>query len=240
MSSKLEWSIASVILMFGVSGAHAQMSYELGEPAFWEWRASSDGGQSWSTRLIEVPQSQPQVIVQAWVSFPPAYLRFLAFVMLDGTVTGEGGVGPGDSVGGIFRGALPNVPQGAALRFGNVIKIDATLDTAPPGQGPFWYAIAQPGPGQGAQNFDNPLFVMQYSITLDGTPGDRLVDGVWRRFQQFPDGDYAYTTSYTAPTLTLVHPLSHDPLTIHVVPSPPAVILPAALALGLLRRRRRG
>lgn len=230
----LRFALAGVAFLGIARSSSAQTQYVLGGPATWTWRASLDGGQSWATSLVEAPQSQASVIIQALVAFPAEPTRYLGIVALDGTISGVGGAGPLDTVSDIFRGALYNVPQAAALRFGNVIKVDFIWDTQPPGEGPWWFFIGQPAPGLGAVLFDNPLFVMQYTLNLDGSPGDREIGGVWRRFVQFPDGDYAYTHSFLQPDVITAHPLTHEPLTIHVLPAPGAW----ALGLAALTRRR--
>jgi len=96
----------------------------------------------------------------------------------DGVISFENGAGVGDFVDSFDREGLMHSALGfAATRVGNVIKIDDPSDTAPPGEGPAWIWPRQRNPfvlGVIAI-WDNPISVFSCRLSLDGSPGTRVV-----------------------------------------------------------------
>ncbi len=211
--------------------------------ATWSWLVSADAGQSWRTGVAEVPQSQSSVLVRASCVFDQFPDTYYGNVQLDPFVAG---VGPGDSITNIGRGELPtNLANPlATFRFDDLIKIDYFLDDLPPGVGSFWATLNQFPPTTGeAPRFSNPIWTMNFTLNLDGTPGERRIDAVfrvpfvWEPLRQV----LVYEYTFILPTRAYLQEL-HDfgPAIVRVVPAPGAAAVVGVLTVAAMARRRRG
>lgn len=214
-----------------------------GDPANLRWEASQDDGQTWTASLLTVEPTQPSVLIRAWcqfpVSVPNAYFGGLAF---DARVSEGPNVGGNDTISSIQYGVLTTQGRNAVRRFGNVLKIDHADDDQPPGEGPNWLSIGQSPPQfLPTPNYANPIVMFNYTLVLDGTAGDRTIDGVYSRFLGNPPGPHAivYRNDQAHLTVTFAHPLIEHQLVVRVVPTPGALAAGLAL-LGFATRRHRG
>lgn len=219
--------------------ASAQPRFIFEGEALWWWEASADRGATWTRGAISVPQSQDYLLVRSWIRFPPVQPGgFLNGVDIDPTITAVGRDVINDQVSNVVNLVTGFPPHVHTPAFGNVRKIDHVSDSLPPGEGPAWVSISQPVAVGGRT--DNPIATIGFRLTLDGTAGDRIVDGPFYQPPWAPPG-HVVTIAMTPlfNTDILVPFLIVDPLTIHVVPSPGGCL---ALAVGMIavRRQRRG
>jgi len=125
----------------------------------------------------------------------------------------------------------------AATRFGDLLKIDRTTDTQPPGFGPNWIIPIQDPYEMDPTHLENPTFVFQYRLDLDGTPGVREASCVFSNSVNHPGRPIALwvhtagfsTSGYATAALT--------PATITVVPAPGCAALMLATFMAPRRRR---
>jgi len=227
-----------VAVVFGVlapSVAWSQIIFD--GTATWSWEASTDGGATWHRGMLEVPTSQGAVQVRSSLAFPPPPTGSgggFSTAALDGVV---GGAGPLDSVSGLNGGNLRSF-NFVASRFGSTIKIDDPVDTLPPGLGSRWAVLTQ-SRAQGNRSLANPIILLSYTLTLDGSIGDRLVEGIFRQPPGYPPGHVVSIDMGMAQEApTLVPFLIQEPLTIRVVPTP-TTLATGTLGLAFLSRRRR-
>jgi hypothetical protein len=205
--------------------------------ATWSWEASIDGGATWHRGLFDVPASQRDVRVRSSLSFPPPTGLGGGFstAELDGVVHGAG---PLDSISQLSGGNLLS-GNFVASRFGSTLKIDDPVDTLPPGLGPRWAVLAQ-SRNQTGRSLANPIILLSYTLSLDGTSGDRVIDGIFRQRPDYPLGHVvSIDMGRNEEAPTLVPFLIQEPLTIRVVPSP-ATLVVGLLGLAIASRRRSG
>lgn len=144
------------------------------------WQVSPDGV-VWTDDL-EVDSSHTTVYVRLRVTFiaPPERAHFGA-MFFDATVRS-----PSPASGDFADRDLPahvprwlyysNPPPIVTGRFGDMLKLDDSRDTLPPGQGPHWIIPSLPF---GFLGSSNPADVFQYRLLLDGSVGDRFIDAVF-------------------------------------------------------------
>lgn len=204
------------------------------------WRFSVDGGNSWSPDAITLPESTlASVLVQGIVSWQSNTSTADGFVSLsfDPFVQRTSGSGVNDWIKSpllLANGGLAPRPGIAVSAFQGLLKIDRDTDLLPPGLGPNWVTPAQTPVFEGF-NLSNPIPILSYSYTLDGTPGVRTVSSAIAQRSdetnaQFFDADIGVSTPIYVPVTQL-------PATITVIPAPSP--LAAILLAGLLASRRR-
>ena len=221
------------LALAGCRSASAQVVY--GGEGHWWWEASTDGGVSYSAGLVEVPQTQGSVLVRGRFEFPAGQRHYFGLAGLDAAVFNAA---PGDSITNATGGEA--MISGVVHRLPGILKIDAIDDTLPPGQGPGWTGLRQDPPWTlPVPSYSNPITLVEYSLTLDPTPGNRLIGGIFVYFDvdghstaatiystYFTDRDTVYRVSFT-----------QDPLTVRVVPAPGVMAL-AGAGVALASRRR--
>jgi hypothetical protein len=222
-----------------VSQTFAQGQYIFEGEATWIWEASVDSGATWVRDRIEVDASERSVWIRSYLSFPPvAPGGYFNAVSLDATITNAGSSTITDRIDNLhygFNGARPSYQQQV---FGNVLKIDTGFDPLPPGQGTGWLSLGQlvVAPGQSRAN---PIGMVNFALNLDGTLGDRSIDGVFRQRSNFPSGHVVIIAlTPFIETDFLVPFLHHAPFTVSVVPTPTSVtVVVAGLVMGTRRLR---
>ncbi len=204
----------------------------------WWWEGSIDGAQTWQRGVLSVPESTSSVIVRAWCSFPAGARYYFGSAVLDAYVSGAG---PNDTMDSGFVGYLGHgllQPR----RFGDIIKLDDVDDTEPPGLGAEWLFANQPPPSVGPYTFANPITrLVEYRLHLDGSPGDRVASAVFNTISSIgdlPDRPVIVQDmdNWFSPIVPLI---THEPLTIRVIPSPGSA-LAITVAILIPRRRRSG
>ncbi len=218
---------------------HAQ--YRQQGHATWRWEGSVDGGASWRGGRIELLHSPGVVLVRAIVTFEDF-----------GTPSYCGGVGldpyvlttaPGDDIisftaphGSASR--LESFPANP-VRLPGLLKLDAAGDLLPPGQGPGWFRATQPGYQIiTSAIMDNPIWLMGFTLVIDGTGGDRTISAVFRESPLYP-GRPMFVETRPWLGYGYAETLDHFPLTISVFPSPSGAALGAFAACWFGARRRR-
>lgn len=209
--------------------------------ATWRWEASIDGGASWQGGLIETLHNPRIVLVRAMVSFETfAHNAYLGGAWLDPYVLTPG---PGDDILSSTApvGSTSRLATTAASpdRFPGLLKLDHVDDHEPPGQGPAWYrAIQQTYQTINEPIWDNPMFLMGFTLLLDGTPGDRRVEAVFRDYFGYPGRPIGVDTIRPY-TISMLQAVDQVPVTIRVLPAPGSFALVASAGVwGLARRRR--
>lgn len=229
--------------------AGAALGQNFGTAQFW-WEASADDGATWSRDVLEVEAAQPSVRVRAWTAWEPGagqgVYQYFASCSFDVIVEGINGAGQADTASELHRTRyLDSLPHPmAAMRFGDVLKIDDERDTLPPGEGTRWLRFSQPPaniPGWEFQ-FQNPITLFSFVLELDGTEGERIVHQVFRPHAGAPgDPPRYFLQTYTSETGLGNYPDGEGgvfDLRIRVVPAPAAAAL-LVLAAFCPRRRRR-
>lgn len=217
-------------------GAPAVAQVVYGGEGHWWWEASVDGGATYSAGLVEVPQSQASVLVRGRFEFPAAPLHYFGIAGLDAAVFNPA---PGDNITNVTGGEV--MISGVVHRLPGILKIDAVGDSLPPGQGPGWAGLRQDPPWTiPVPSYSNPITLVEYRLTLDATPGNRLIGGIF--VYSDVDGHSTAATIYSTyvSDRDIVYRVSftQDPLTVRVVPAP-GVLGAVCSALVLTARRRR-
>lgn len=201
------------------------------------WQLSLDDGVTWQTGVVEAPQTQQRVHVRAvaaWDNFDTGWAY--ASTAFDATWTSAGPGGLGDSAGEMMHIEPFTVSFQTlrASRFGQVVKIDDSRDTQPPGMGANWVANGQYDSGFG-QPFSsaNPVAVFRYSMTLDGSLGERTASAVF--LNRGAPG--RFMTLFLRPGTGSNRPLTTQvSATLRVIPSPGTLALLGALVFAPRRR----
>ncbi len=202
------------------------------------WEASIDGGSTWTRSGLDVPLDVRVVMVRASVEWAPYYPEsYLNRIVFDGILVKPGAPTIGDRAGQFFTPVSGGVLAGTAY-FGNMMKIGSTPDLPSPRTGSL--SFVQPTATGGHQSVD-PFHVFSFTLTLDGTPGDRVlganfwVPSPWNDDQVFTVAFNPWSARFNdrvVPSTTLV------PLTLHVLPAPGAWALLIGVLAGRGRRRR--
>ncbi len=235
---KTLWLLAILtlaIVVLSASHLNAQVIRIEGEATIW-WEASTDGGSTWQRGTVLVADPTHRVTIRSQCQFSfPFPLNYFGGVSFDATIARPSGSRSVDGVEHILRNTRGSQPLNAQ-RFQSTIKIDDIDDVLAPGQGPLWvnvvqYAALSPRP-------DNPYWMLQYDLILDGVVGDRLIDAVFReRGGPIPPGRFVNIGIYGSDVLYYPS-LTIQPLTLRVVPTPSVGLVLLAFLLGSSRRRR--
>ena len=210
-----------------------------------EWQVLLPGEDTWRSGLVEIPEATPHVRVRAHAitsgQTTGELLRW-SFAWLDPFVHLRNGAGPGDSIDSIGNGDFLNnaVERLVTHRIGDVIKLDVPADTLPPGEGQHWYSARE-----GTPDFDGyrpaTLSILEYTLHLDGTPGDREIGHV---FGHLPPATTPETPVYllrlipVSPFFEPVRPsVTVSNAVIRVVPTPGTTAILTVILLAPRRRR---
>ncbi|MDX2148709.1 MAG: hypothetical protein SFZ23_14445 [Planctomycetota bacterium] len=203
--------------------------------ATFTWQASTDGGQTWQSNLIEVDQVVRDLRVRGWFDWSPDAGVALFNTTFDCTISSmsNGDIATDPS----RRAPFTSFHQQSlvATRFGNVIKVDDERDTAPPGVGTRGVTNNQLWRDAGLPyTEDRPLSLLSFTFRLSGDLGDRTIDS---SFGLAPTTDYRPRLFTSRSSSASNQPLTTTvPLTIRVVPAPGAA---AFMTLGMLAASRR-
>lgn len=207
-------------------------------PGAMTWQVSLDDGATWQGGDVAVSPSQTSVRVRLLASWdaglggtsPPVWFWF---TLLDPYVAD---VGLNDAMSEVRRRTADGYsllgPSLGPQRVGSVLKLDSVTDTALPGAGPGWFSISQGSGITGVFTYGNPIEILTYRLSLDGSLGTRTVSGVWA-----PNPSAGGAPQVRLSTGESVQATFHDARII--VPAPGAAGLGAAACLGLIAARRR-
>jgi hypothetical protein len=239
------WVLFLFTSLFGEICFAQQGGFSFEGSGTWFWSASVDNGATWTRGLIEVPSSQSNVLIRGSCQFPATVLgaqQYLGDVNFHIVVTGVNGAGPADDLpaNSYFPGrdlGIWQLPRLRMSRFGNQLKLDDLAgESNPPFVVPGGIDVRQNHPNTGAaRNYDNPIHASFFSLVLDGSPGDRVVQGSFRVQHPLQHNDpnrwlFTYNFPLQGDPNRLNLPLMTDePLTIRVVPAPQTL---ATLAVG--------
>lgn len=237
-------SAAVTLAIIGTAVCDAPAQYVLEGRATFSWEASIDGGATWTRGTLQVSPTQASVQVRASCAFTNiAPLCYFGYAEFDGTIVGVDGAGMGDWLSA--ESIVNQGPQFAIVgtRFGNLLKIDHLSDLALPGEGTRWVSVGQNSPSAGGPtrpgSFANPYAeLLSYQLNFDGTPGDRLIGGVFRQFPTLPPDRNVIVWEWHGQFRTFAQQMTQDPLTIRVMPAPGVVVV-AIVASCIAGRRRR-
>lgn len=224
------------------SGRVLAINYILSDPATWRWEISADGGMTWGSTLVTVPQSTPSVLVRGVAEFPPAPFGYFGYTSFDVFSRGTATVGAGDTIESIARGRFADLNRLRSYRLGDYLKIDSNSDAQLPGQGSDWASCSQSPPsiiGAPIPSYDNPAVPLWFTLNLDGTVGDRFIASVGPRLPGFNLDRYmsSYRYQFAHQADVYFHLLIESPVTLRVVPTPAGMTC-LGIALAALRRRR--
>jgi hypothetical protein len=225
---------AAVLMLIGIAPTSFAQTLEVGQVTF-SWELSTDGGTRWSSGLVEAPEGTPSVLVRARISHSPDAGLF-SFISMDPAIRSNAG----DFADQIGPGTIPFINGFLAtpIRVGPFLKIERGLgDPDLPGVGSAWYRMANSPPNSTPLT---PLSVLQFRMTLDGQPGDRVFGQVFERQFGSDDRRIAFrletspgTFATNFPTMTVLD------TTLRVIPGPGAMGLGMIVGGVVCRRRRR-
>lgn len=220
----------------------AKCAFAQSGTGLFQWQVSADNGATWQSGNLQVSESQPSVRVRANVSWNAPGIAF-AIAGLDVVVEGLEGAGSADSITNILRPPtfLDGTPTNrvSVQRFGNLLKIDDSRDTSPPGTGPSTLWLIQTF-NEISLNRDNPITILEYTLILDGSLGTRRLseifftttngyrDNINRLFDV-----YTSRFTYNMPTSTRLG------ASVTVIPAPGASFFAAFGTVMIAARRRR-
>ncbi len=216
-----------------------------GDPASWQWQGSIDNGSNWLGNRLNIDSSITSVRIRAVASFPPPFDNaYFGYVACDPYVQGLNGAGATDTITSIGPGQLPPNSQDLSVRrFGNLLKIDDAFDTQPPGLGSWWMQRSQ-SPNNGTSPtplFFNPVTLLEFTLVLDGSQGDRLVTAAWTTDTAFGYRPFCVTNVWGIDHRFQQwrHPMTEEQLTIRVIPAPASTPLLVLSSIVAASRRRR-
>ncbi len=218
-------------LIFLACSARAQL--QPADPGTWIWQASTDGGATWRSDLVEVAPLT-SLRIRALLGFPPGQRHYIGYQGFDAIVRHAGLLDSiSDPRGGDIRGAM-NMEIG---RFGDILKFDFPGDTQPPGEGPSWVAVGyDPPQGIPVPQFLNPIVIFDYRLRVDLTPGDRIVSSIIA-----PQEGASYPSiiwyDLTPPWAGYYSPIVQHDLTVRVIPAPASLAVLIAACFSVRRRR---
>jgi hypothetical protein len=216
------------------------------------WEVSLDHGATWQNGSVSAPQSQASVVVRMrWQNLlngtiTPAeqwtsYLDAATFEAYSTT-----SVANGDTATDFRRMGLvpPGIPQlgltsvVTSRRVGNVLAIDRAADFAPLG-GNFGVFVQNYTGGVVVSSLDQNIALLQYTLHLDGTAGDRFLSGLFIPFNTNRGFDLGLNqVSLGSETSFFAADITHLPTTLTIIPTPATLPLLAAGSLLVIRRRR--
>ena len=210
----------------------ARAQLQPADPGTWVWQASTDGGATWRSGVVEVAPLT-SLRVRAILGFPPGERHYLGYQGFDAVVRHAGTFDSiSDPRGGQVRGSMIT----EIGRFGDTLKFDFPGDTLPPGEGPRWLSVGfDPPQGLPVPLFLNPIVIFDYRLRVDLTPGDRIVSSIIA-----PQEGTSYPSivwyDLTPPWGGFYSPVVQQDLTVRVIPAPAAFL---ALTVCIFARRRR-
>jgi hypothetical protein len=245
MSSLTPLALVTFCLVFPSTTA-AQLS------AHAAFTFSTDNGATWQPDSLTVPASQTSVLVRLNVTIldgtqalPGRSVHFssanLESYVTTAVATGDTMLNP--LVHEVSSPGNPFLRPGpfAGRRVGNILALDRRNDTTPLGNNPAVFVVNEPTGFEGPRTF-NPLTMLQYELSLDGTVGERSLSSVFLPIftpaisvgsNQVGVFDYRGTS-----LVVRAVEITQTPATLVVVPAPSSAAVLASIALFTSRRRR--
>lgn len=213
---------------------HSSPLFAQGGDLWYWWELSADGGQTWHGSSLEVAATTNSVSARIRETWTPPAGPVYQGCFFDGVVTAASGDAITDlSVMDLYwSGSLIPV----ATRIGPVIKVDDPGDSEPPGLGPTWYTAVNPNV---SPSFLNPIRILQFTLHLDGTPGERTFSQVFRPDIGTPDGRISILREISPGVWRSNFPhMTVTDAVLRVVPPPGAISVAAVCAVLCYPRRR--
>jgi hypothetical protein len=211
---------------------------QIGTAAF-TWQASTDNGSTWQSGRIEVPRKAASVRARAFVSWSDdaGYAFHASF--FEPKITSVAGAGRSDSAADFARAfPFPNFINQmiVARRTGDVLRVSDSRDANAPGAGTFGVRCLQAAESSFSPFTRlRPLSIFEFTLLLDGSVGERVLDHTPLAFGQPPRNLSIYTTPGGQSNGPL---LEVSPLSIVVIPSPASISALLGVLLLAARRRR--
>jgi hypothetical protein len=219
------------------------------------WQLSADNGATWNSNALTLPQTQTSVLARCLVTVNPQGFSgsgpvHFAQAFFETHWRSNGNAGLNDSVSNVqvIRPAIPQATLRSTpsftSRFGSILKTAGGTTSSPPGSGtPLnalnWFdGLANPRPTS------DPIPVFQYTISLDGTIGDRTISGLWRGaslslVDTAPAGSILVGQYLNVePDILIAAPITDIPATLTIIPTPTTLALFTITSLFATRRRR--
>jgi hypothetical protein len=207
-------------------------------PGAMTWQVSLDDGATWLGGDVPVSPSQSSVRVRLMASWGATVGGASPPVWFVGTTLDPfvANVGLADTIGQVRRRSTSGYALvGSSIvvqRFADMLKIDQFIDTALPGQGQAWLTTSQGTEFIGVFEYGNPIEMLSYSLTLDGSIGVRTITGAWATLS----GTSGLPSAFLSTGQTVM-PTFHDARII--VPTPGAAGLAGVAAWAAFARPRR-
>ncbi len=217
------------------------------------WEVSLDNGSTWAAGQVSAPATQASALVRLrWQHLTngvvtPVAQRVSTFdagafeaYVTTATVTADTATGFQRMV--LIPAAFPRLGPTTligARRVNNVLALDFVNDSTPLGGG-LGIPVSNRANGIAVPSSQQDIALMQYTLQLDGSAGDRVLSGMFVPFNtghsftlQPNQISVAGTTSFFAADIT------HLPTTLTIVPSPGGAAVVVGGVMVALRRRRR-
>jgi hypothetical protein len=204
----------------------------------WWWEASADGGTTYHRNLLEVAADTPNILIRGMCSFPTGIgQRYFGRFQIQPEVLDAGANGRVSSFG---HGVLPQLSFGELgyREEGNIV-IRLQPQFVPPGDPDASILLRQHQPWTfPLPSFNNPVQLYNYTLHLDGTAGDRVLDAAW--FRQYEvDGRLIVGEMYQLnPQNVYNMTMVSESMTVRVIPAPASLFMLFAIASSTTRRRR--
>lgn len=185
---------------------------------WFRWEGSVDGGEIWVGDELLVRDPWTTVQLRARVGWSLEGSWGFAGTTLDIVVET-----PDQTADDLVNPARPWPLYGpmqtlVTTRFGNVLKLDDSRDTMPPGKGNRGIVIGQATPVWFEFDPGNPITIFTLSLVLDGTSGPRLVTEAFQNLSSEMNNTDRVFKVYTTPGGGTTVPLTtRHPLTIRVL-----------------------
>jgi hypothetical protein len=246
MQTKSITCLASLIIACAFEPALAQAGN------FARWEVSLDNGNSWQQGAVSAPQSQASVLVRMrWqhltngsVTPQEQYTNIFDAASFEAYSTTA--MPTTDTASNLLQMALVqtgvtqlrSTPLITSRRVGSVLAIDRTSDNAPLGG----------NLGVFVNNYNNGIFnattrqdipLLQYTLNLDGSSGDRVLSGL---FIPFNTG-HSFTLGFDQISVAnrvefIAADITHLPTTLTIIPTPTTLAIFTITSLFATRRRR--
>ncbi len=249
----MKLSTSACIFLAVVMTDHLSVAQSATATAYWEF---SLDGSAWTRDSLSLPQSTSDVRVRMMGAWSGAGIgTTFGFARFDATVTSPSTasldavsqIAVQNNIAAMSSGAGSTVSPGGGLhfqsfigsqRFGSVLKIDRTSDTSLPGAGTGTIlaqnSVSVIGPIAATRRTDNPIVLLSFVLTLDGSVGDRMLSALFHQ----PGGPPTVQNVLALSDGSDV-PLTQTPGTLIVIPTPPGLLALLAAAMSLARRRSR-
>lgn len=242
----MKFMLSMVVVAAASAGAMGQTTVDC------QWQVSLDNGATWQTGSVSAPQSQGSVLVRARATVLDNGVPFLdqtrarfAEGAMEAYVTSA--TIRLDQAGSV-RVLVPALPATLGLtpfsvsQHGTTLKIDRFPDVGPPGQGAYLLTRNVATSTGGTPSKANPLTILQYQLTLDGSLGDRVMNGGFFAFSG--TGGWVIGANQVAvyppsgPETVSAAQVNQSAVTLTIIPAPASTAAVVGGVMLALRRRR--